>query len=393
MIICQRASREVAKSPTICITDFPGRVPSSLSQYLPPLHAPVARAVRPCGPPMSDSEPNPFAAFADLTLGDLEDSLGVLYIGYILGTVGYGFTFFQSYYYYGNYPKDYWVIKAMVASLCALDTTMSALSSHAIYYYLVTLFALPVGPERATPTFCVEVLLSAIAVFVVQIFYALRIRQLSRNNVVTWAIIFVSTAAAGLGIASGATMLRNRVFADFSEPHIKVVVSASQGLRFLAALLTAGGLMLYAVRPPRAEPPSVTEPIRIFLTSGVAAAAAQLACLITFVAMSQRYVWIVFHQLSSRVFINGLLLLLNSRAITRGRGMYDEETRVPRSALSNLSFTPQDQLQPGTTTDPVGSGGSTDVDTDGKQGTGRYRDSVLSERSQIQTGKADVDVL
>ncbi|KAJ7876810.1 hypothetical protein B0H13DRAFT_2548126 [Mycena leptocephala] len=266
---------------------------------------------------------NPFAAFANLTLSYLEDSLGVLYIGYVFAAVGYGFTFFQSYLYYTRYPKDRWLVQATVLSLCTLDTAMSILSSHTLYYYLVTLFALPIGPEEATtlksfyrPSLSALYKGSPLETLHVSpslrftpnsSFYAIRIWQVSQNPVLAVSTILVSIAGAALGIATTVVMLRNPLFANFSEDHIKAVISTGQGLR---------------------GKPSMWDPITYLLASGVAGTVAQLICFVTFLALPKKYLWIIFHFLSSRVFINGLLLMLNSRTVSRGRGFYEEETRL-----------------------------------------------------------------
>ncbi|KAJ6604987.1 hypothetical protein B0H10DRAFT_2229289 [Mycena sp. CBHHK59/15] len=276
------------------------------------------------------AETNPFAAFADLTLPVLEDSLGVLYIGYIFGSVGFGFTFFQSYLYYTRYPRDHWAIKTTVTALCLLDAAMAMLSSHAIYYYLVTLFALPVTPDEATSTFSasIEFMLSGFAVFLVQSFYAVRIGQLNQNHVIAAAIILVAAGGAGLGVATTIVILRNNLFVNFAQGYMKATLATGQGLRALSALLITGSLMFYNASAPSAEKPSALDPVASSLTSGLAAAIVQLGCLITFVVMPRKYVWTAFHLLSSRVFINGLLLMLNARYISRGRGVYEEETRM-----------------------------------------------------------------
>ncbi|KAJ7292698.1 hypothetical protein C8J57DRAFT_1549978 [Mycena rebaudengoi] len=272
-------------------------------------------------------KPNPFAAFAHLSLKGLEDTLGVFYIGYTLAVVGYGFTFFQTYYYFIRYPKDHWSVKAAVTVLCLLDTAMSTLSSHTLYYYLVTLFALPVTPDDATSSFCVEILLSGLAIFVVQSFYAFRIWKLSKNAFIAIAIAMISAGAASLSIASAVLMMRNTPFANFAQAYMKTTIGSGQGLRLLSGLLITGFHAIYAYQAPRKEGPSLWEPVVNFLTSGLAAVIVQAVCLITFVAMPKKYTWIIPHLLSSRVFINGLLLSLNARAISHGRGLYAEETQ------------------------------------------------------------------
>ncbi|KAJ7334063.1 hypothetical protein DFH08DRAFT_880054 [Mycena albidolilacea] len=288
---------------------------------------------------------NPFAAFAGLTMSYLEDTLGVFYIGYTIGTVGFGFTFFQSYLYYTLYPKDSWFTQLTVASLCTLDTAMSALSSHTLYYYFVTLFALPVGPDNATTSFCVEVILSGIVLAIVQGFYALRIWQVTQNAVLPAAIIVLAIAGAALGIATGVVMFQNTLFTNFSERYMKAIISTGQGLRLLAAIATTAGFLGFGVKSGSSGKPSSWDPITNFLTSGVAGVIVQLLCFATFIGMPKKYVWIVFHFLSSRVFINGLLLMLNSRAVSEGRGVNEEDTRYTargidptKSAASGLMF-------------------------------------------------------
>ncbi|KAJ7634070.1 hypothetical protein DFH06DRAFT_677087 [Mycena polygramma] len=340
---------------------------------------------------------NPFAAFADLTLSYLENTLGVFYIGYVFAAVGYGFTFFQSYFYYTRFPKDRWFIQATVSSLCILDTAMSALSSHTLYYYLVSLFALPVGPDNATTSFCVEILLSGIAVALVQSFYAVRIWQVSQNSVLAIAIIFISIAGAGLGIATAAVILRNTLFANFSEHYMKAVISTGQGLRLLSALMGAGGILFYGAKQTASGQPSTVDPITTFLTSGTAGAVAQLICWATFLALPKKYVWIVFHFVSSRVFINGLLLMLNSRAVSRGRGIYEEETRFTnrgvtpssqtKTSASDIMFTSTQSNNTRTVNIEVSRVVNSDLDLD----PGKHFDD-LDSRSALGTDIDKVDV-
>ncbi|KAF7370662.1 hypothetical protein MSAN_00699200 [Mycena sanguinolenta] len=302
---------------------YPARNKSNRSLRAPPSLAPLSDRDAYF---MAD-QTNPFAAFAGLTQSYLEDTLGVLYIGYVFAAVGFGFTFFQSYLYYTQYPNDSWLVQSTVVCLCALDTAMSALSSHALYYYLVTLFALPVGPENATTSFCIEVLLSGFAIAIVQGSYAVRIWQASQNGPLPASIIVLAIAGAGVGIATSTVMLRNTLFTNFSEPYMKAVIAAGQGIRLLGAVLVSLGLVVFGVKSGNSGSASRWDPITDFLTSGLAAVVVQAVCFITFITMPNKYVWIIFHLLSSRVFINGLLLMLNSRFASRGRGINEEETR------------------------------------------------------------------
>ncbi|KAH9480453.1 hypothetical protein JR316_0007053 [Psilocybe cubensis] len=61
-----------------------------------------------------------------LSTTELEGTFGVLFIGYILTMVAYGFTFFQTYTYYSRFPLDHRGLKAMVLG-CDLITASGVL--------------------------------------------------------------------------------------------------------------------------------------------------------------------------------------------------------------------------------------------------------------------------
>ncbi|PBK80364.1 hypothetical protein ARMGADRAFT_1040102 [Armillaria gallica] len=52
----------------------------------------------------------------------------------------FGITNLKAVIYYKKYPDDWWVYRYSVASLWTLDALHVALSTHALYYYLINLF-------------------------------------------------------------------------------------------------------------------------------------------------------------------------------------------------------------------------------------------------------------
>ncbi|KAJ7243466.1 hypothetical protein C8J57DRAFT_1525573 [Mycena rebaudengoi] len=226
-------------------------------------------------------KPNPFAAFAHLSLQGLEDTLGVFYT------------------------------LAVVAALCMLDTTMSALSSHTLYYYLVTMLALPVTPDDATSSYCVEAM-----IFRWSSWY-----EFPLLDTLTVSNVF----SPGLSIASTVLMMRNTPFANFAQAYMKTTIGSGQGLRVLSGLLITSLHAIYAYKAPRKEAPSLWEPVVNLLASGLGAVTVQAVCLITFVAMPNK---------------------LNTYPISHGRGLYAEETqRISANmgdAFSEVQFAPRE---------------------------------------------------
>ncbi|KAJ8692915.1 hypothetical protein PTI98_010181 [Pleurotus ostreatus] len=121
----------------------------------------------------------------------------------------YGITNLQTYFYYYAYPKDPFRLKLLVSVLWMLDTLHVAFMGHALYYYLIISYGVPLQLEEGTFSLFVRVassydgLLSissdgqaSIAINVlmalaVQWFFSVRIFQL-RSGKITLCLAIVS---------------------------------------------------------------------------------------------------------------------------------------------------------------------------------------------------------
>ncbi|PBK66763.1 hypothetical protein ARMSODRAFT_1086569 [Armillaria solidipes] len=81
-----------------------------------------------------------------IPIGDIPASLnigatiGAVYIGATIAAVFYGITVLQTLIYYKQNPNDPWLFRYAVALLWILDTLHVALSTHALYFYLIESF-------------------------------------------------------------------------------------------------------------------------------------------------------------------------------------------------------------------------------------------------------------
>jgi hypothetical protein len=280
---------------------------------------------------------------ANLSLHDLQNTYGVLFIGYVISMILYGFTFFQTYVYFSRYPKDDWFVKWTVTALGIIDTATSALASHALYFYLITLFPFAVGLSEATSTFCAEISLATLAVFNVQVYYATRIWSLSHSVFLFGAIAISSSAGFVLGITMASEMFEHKAFTRLAIPHIQAVAACSQALTFISSLLIMGSLFFY-LRPSRKP---LMKPldgwfdkcVAYTLTRGSIATVIQLAYFLAFTSMPDRSVWIPFHLAVSKLYINSLLTMLNSRDVSHGQGVNEEESLSSQHHKSATTFT------------------------------------------------------
>ncbi|EGO23572.1 hypothetical protein SERLADRAFT_391689, partial [Serpula lacrymans var. lacrymans S7.9] len=179
------------------------------------------------------------------------DNLSVLFIGFVVATVLYGLTFFQTYIYFSRYPKDDLWIKATVGLLCAIDTTTSALMSQALYYYLVTLFTVDIEFLFATTSFCVENGLAILASFIVQLYYVVRVWTVtSRSWIPAPIIAFASFVGFAFGITMTVQIFQNKRLVDLATFHMEIVAAISQAFSALADILIVS-MMTYYLRPRR----------------------------------------------------------------------------------------------------------------------------------------------
>ncbi|PBK84125.1 hypothetical protein ARMGADRAFT_1067433 [Armillaria gallica] len=70
----------------------------------------------------------------------LGDTIGALYIGATIAAILFGITNLQTVIYYKKYPHDWWLFRYSVALLWVLDALHVALSTHALYVYLIDMF-------------------------------------------------------------------------------------------------------------------------------------------------------------------------------------------------------------------------------------------------------------
>ncbi|KAK0201732.1 hypothetical protein DFS33DRAFT_1349576 [Desarmillaria ectypa] len=271
-------------------------------------------------------------ATSDAVEPNVDDTFGVLYIGFIVSMIGYGFTFFQSYVYFSRYPKDLFIMKVMVAFLCLLDTASSALISQTTYYYLVTTFPLASAMVDATSAFCAENTLVATLIFIVQLFYAARVWKLSKNVTLTSIIAILCLVGFALTLVMTAMMVRNASFAHLATSPSKAIVAIGQAAVFFGASITFIALKLFshdAHRSKNMQPDDwFNKTITIFFSQGWSATLVQLTYFVVFVATPTRVIWIPFHLMSSKLFINCLLSLLNSRQAYHGHGVNHEDSSI-----------------------------------------------------------------
>ncbi|KAK0238302.1 hypothetical protein EDD85DRAFT_1000515 [Armillaria nabsnona] len=100
---------------------------------------------------------------------DIGATIGAVYIGATIAAVFYGITVLQTVIYYKQNPNDPWLFRYAVALLWILDTLHVALSTHALYFYLIESFGKYLSLFTIIWSFPLQLVINMLIVFGVQL--------------------------------------------------------------------------------------------------------------------------------------------------------------------------------------------------------------------------------
>ncbi|KAK0430959.1 hypothetical protein EV421DRAFT_1912321 [Armillaria borealis] len=152
-------------------------------------------------------------------------TFGAVYLGTMAAVILFGITNLQTVIYYKKFPGDWWVYRYSVASLWILDALHVALSTHALYHYLINLFGNFVAIYNIVWSLKISILINVLIVMDIQALYTARLWQLddSSYKVVLWFIVLSVAAAFSSGICEPFCPTLEATFADMLETSDSVV--------------------------------------------------------------------------------------------------------------------------------------------------------------------------
>ncbi|KAK0457278.1 uncharacterized protein EV420DRAFT_1549887 [Desarmillaria tabescens] len=266
--------------------------------------------------PQMSSPPTPIPIF-DLR-SRLGTTLGAVLVGCIIASVFYGITILQTVAYYKQYPNDQWIFRYAVALLWIFDTLHVALTTHALYFYVIESFGNYLALLTIVWSFSLQLLINMLIIPGVQALYAFRIWKLgSHFHVVLPRFIFVAVAAtfgAGLYVMYETYTLTS--FLDISTIRVSIYLNFST---ISAADFVIAGAMCFYLHKGRsmAGVSSTTKVImrlmRLVVISGLATSACSLFTLVAYIAWPNTLIFVAINFILPRLYINSLLAMLNSR--------------------------------------------------------------------------------
>ncbi|KAI0084805.1 hypothetical protein BDY19DRAFT_997371 [Irpex rosettiformis] len=270
---------------------------------------------------------------------------GPIFIGVVLNIMLYGIMVTQMFLYFTVYKRDKPWIKVFVCLLFLCDTLNTAFDIAFVYIPLVTKYGDVEALTYATWIFSTDPAMTSIIALMVQMFFAWRVKVLTRNWPLVSFIMLCSIVqwCGGLGTSIACGIIPE--FIHFQRFKVIVII----WLAFSAtadAIITAA--LVWHLRKHRTgfskTDDVVNKIIRLTVQTGMITALCAVADLIAFLA-SPSGIHLVFNLPLAKLYTNSLMSSLNSRAGWKygnsvGRALNHDEGQQSGSNDSNRGGRP-----------------------------------------------------
>jgi len=252
-------------------------------------------------------------------------------MGTFLASAAFGITVMQTYVYFTSFPNDPTFIHATIWVLLALDISHITLAWHMDYHWLILNFNNPAALGVTVWSLNITVILTGMITMIVQGFYARRVFILSnRNWFMTISIVVLAAARLVAGVVNAVKFFEIQIIAKFPAA-CEAIVAVSLGSGTAADLLITGCLVYYLrghTSPGfNTSTDSLVNKIILWtVNNGLLTSVVGIAVLIAFIFSKNNMIYFAIYVTLSKLYINALLATLNSRRVTRGRGVEDEST-------------------------------------------------------------------
>lgn len=268
-----------------------------------------------------------------INMNDIGPTYGALYIGVLFATLFQGILTIQTYVYYESFPEDSIWLKSLVGTVWCVDLIHLIFVGHAVYYYLVIHWGDTDVLKFSIWTFDAHLVLLGLASILCQSFFIRRIWIFSNRNIplllfltaicMTVFILAIYASAMDIKVPSTSEFL-------VLKPQVTALFSIGAGSDVIIALLMCYYLRKQNSNSTFARTHSIISLlIKYTVTTGLATSALAVACLITFFAVPESFVFIAMHLSLGRMYTNALLATLNSRRVLRG--IYDPTSKGRQS--------------------------------------------------------------
>ncbi|PBK79558.1 hypothetical protein ARMGADRAFT_120401 [Armillaria gallica] len=303
-----------------------------------------------CLSPILDFSPAMSSQIAS-TVPSLGMTLGAVYIGATVAAIFFGISNLQMVIYYKNYPDDSWIYRYSVAIIWILDALHVALSTHAVYHYLIDLFGNYLGLYHIVWSFKLQLLICMVMIIWVEALYAVRLWKLGGhfNRTLSWIVVLTVAIALGSGIFS--------VYDAYSISNFLLIPSIKGSICVLFAMaatsdfIIAFSMCYYLHKSREASAFSSTSDMlyglmRLVVISGLATSTCSLLTLITYLVWQDSLIFLGVDLILPKLYVNSLLAMLNARRDHRATNKAPSVPKVLRFTYKDSSTEANTSIPP-----------------------------------------------
>ncbi|KAI0692569.1 hypothetical protein BC835DRAFT_1277494 [Cytidiella melzeri] len=262
---------------------------------------------------------------------------GPIFIGMVINLLLYGIMITQTYWYFDTFKRDKIWMKLFVALLLICDTLNSAFDVSFVYIPLVADYGITPNWSSTPALVLLDPAMTAIVAFLVQMFFAWRVRVLSNN----WPLVaFIATCSicqfmGGLGTSIACGIVPE--FVQFRRFQVVVIV----WLTCSAVADTAITLSLvWHLQKHKTgligTDDVVNKIIRLTVQTGMITAVCAIIDLVLFL-ITPSGLHLIFNLPLSKLYTNTLMSSLNSRVSRKKRPRPPSDSRVTYPGRSTES--------------------------------------------------------
>ncbi|EIN05594.1 hypothetical protein PUNSTDRAFT_137699 [Punctularia strigosozonata HHB-11173 SS5] len=271
----------------------------------------------------------------------LDNTLGALLVGGLCAAALYGITCAQTFIFLQNHPEERRSFKLFIAGLWGLDTFDMCLTSHVLYWYLVTNYANFSALAVPVWSILLHVSVTSISDFIVRSMFARRVWRLSKGNyIITGVIVAVSLIDLICGIIITVKAFGVQSFLGLSKIANLLYLNFGAGVTSDLVVAITLAWYLWNSRTGFAKMDSLVNVLMLYtINTGLLTALDACFGLICYAVMPTNFVFIAAYLLLSKLYLNSYLYSLNAREYIRERGSGNGMVSIHLSHLPTSQHT------------------------------------------------------
>ncbi|KAK0447395.1 uncharacterized protein EV420DRAFT_872105 [Desarmillaria tabescens] len=268
-----------------------------------------------------------------------------VFYGYVLSIALFGVTLVQGWNYITT-NSDHWPMRVFVAFLLGMETAASSLSIQVMHHYLINNFGNLDSLNTMSYSFDVQLAITVIVVFIVNVFFVVRIYRRRPGNR-SLPIIILLLATAGLAIGSAF------IVECALRPEVGTSGNVQKGnIASIHATATAANVMItlgLTLSQSRERSDSILHKFFTYgINYGVLITIAQAITLLLYAIDTSRLYWMALYLGMNKLYIITVVAMLNyeSRSAACVRGdvsinniTFDDTSNQDGAASANIRST------------------------------------------------------